>query len=71
MTVQQYRRIEDLMAKVEDITLEHPLITPQGRMLQATIRDLMVKLVAERIRAEEREAHAKNKPDSRSQSDSG
>ena len=59
MTAEQYKRIEELMARVEDITLEQPLATPQGRLIKLAVSELLVKVVAERIRAEEREASAR------------
>ena len=59
MTAQQYRRMEELMAKVEDITMEHPMLTPQGHSIKVTVRDLVVKVTAERIRTEDREARRK------------
>lgn len=55
MTAAQYARIEALLEKAEEITLEHPLLTPQGRVIQEVIRDALVKVAAERIRAEDRE----------------
>jgi hypothetical protein len=55
MTSRQYTRIEDLLSKVEAITLEHPFLTPEGKQIASEIRELLVKVAAERIRAEERE----------------
>ena len=56
MTSRQYKRIEEIITKAEDVTLEHPLLTPQGRMIQAAIRDLLVKVAAEHARALKRES---------------
>lgn len=56
MTSRQYHRIEGLIAGAENITNEHPLLTPQGHEIKAAIKDLLNKVVAERVRAELREA---------------
>ena len=49
------------MVKVEDITMEHPLLTTEGKRIQAELREMLVKIAAERIRAEARE-HASPVP---------
>lgn len=56
MTSRQYKRIEEIITQAEDVTLEHPLLTPQGRAIQAAIRDLLVKVAAEQARAQRRES---------------
>ena len=55
MTSRQYARIEELLVKVEHITEEHPLLTTEGKRIQAELRDMLVKVAAERIRAQDRE----------------
>ena len=55
MTASQYKRIEELLQKVEDITGEHPLLTPQGHQVRADVQGLLAHVVVERIRAENRE----------------
>ena len=62
MTSRQYQRIEELVAEAEDVTQEHPLLTPQGRQIQAAIRDLLVKVAAEKVRAEVRQRAEPDNP---------
>jgi len=56
MTFRQYNVIEQLLDQAVDVTMEHPLLTPQGRRIQALIRELQVKVEAEKIRAADRES---------------
>ena len=55
MTSRQYKRIIELLETAEAITTEHRLLTPQGHRIQGIIRELLTKVEAERIRAEDRE----------------
>ena len=55
MTSRQYQRIEALLEQAEAITMEHQLLTEQGRHIQASIRELLTKAAAEEIRARDRE----------------
>jgi hypothetical protein len=61
MTAKQYHRLEILLAEAEAITLEHPLLTPQGKSIQGEVRKLLALVAAEKIRAEQREDI--NRPD--------
>ena len=55
MTAQQYQRIESLLGQAESVTLEHSLLTPQGRKIQGALREILVLVVAEKYRAEQRD----------------
>jgi hypothetical protein len=54
MTSRQYQRIEKFLEQAEDVTSEHPLLTAEGRNIQAQIRQLLIKVAAEQIRAADR-----------------
>jgi hypothetical protein len=55
MTSKQYQRLEGLLAAADEITMEHPLLTPQGKKIQNEIRNLLTLIIAEKFRAQERE----------------
>jgi hypothetical protein len=55
MTSKQYQRLEILLGQAEAITLEHPLLTPQGKVIQAEVRKVLGLIVAEKFRAQQRE----------------
>jgi hypothetical protein len=55
MTAKQYQRLEMLLAQAEAITLEHPLLTPEGKLIQAEVRKVLTLIVAEKFRAQLRE----------------
>ncbi len=55
MTARQYSRVESLLAQADDVTMEHALLTPEGRRIQNEIRALLKRVVAEKLRAEERD----------------
>jgi hypothetical protein len=56
MTARQYARIEALLEQAEAVTTEHPLLTQRGREIQAIIADTLMKVTAERIRADTRDS---------------
>jgi hypothetical protein len=56
MTSKQYQRLEMLLAQAEAITLEHPLLTPEGKLIQAEVRKVLTLIVAEKFRAQLRES---------------
>ena len=55
MTSRQYQAIEKLLDQAEAITMEHPLLTGEGRLIQTLIRELQTKVAAEQIRAADRD----------------
>ena len=47
--------METMLEGVEEITIEEAIHTPRGREIQNRLRDLLLIVTEERIRAEDRE----------------
>ena len=55
MTYREYLVIAKLLVQAEAITVQHPPLTADGQQIQAQIRELLTKVVAEQTRAANRE----------------
>lgn len=50
MTPARYREIEAILDKAEAIFVDYPPVSPAGKAIEAELRNLLVKVVAERHR---------------------
>ena len=55
MTARQYQAIAELLDQAEAITAEDPLLTHEGRLIQAQIKELLIKVAAEQMRVTQRD----------------
>jgi hypothetical protein len=55
MPVATYAEIERLLEKAEGLAEEHLNLTARGREIQKAIRELLIAIETERIRAERRD----------------
>ena len=55
MTSRQYKVIANLLEEAESVTMEHPLLTPEGHVIQKQIQEVLLRVVSEQIRAADRE----------------
>jgi hypothetical protein len=62
MTARQYQAIAELLDQAEAITTQYPLLTHEGRLIQAQIKELLIKVAAEQMRVTQRESIGKPTP---------